>query len=166
MNFSQIYLSGEGRLNRKGFWISAIGLAIMLLFLLFLIGVLLIPFGGSDTKFGAKLLGLISAAIGLYPSYNIVLKRLHDRGRPENLVWVFLVPGIASTLFQVLEISGRYQKTVFLGQESLAFAPNGLGMLISLITFGIGIWALIELGILPGEKSRNAHGPDPSAPYQ
>jgi len=35
-------------------------------------------------------------------------------------------------------------------------------MVIGLISLGVGIWALIELGILKGDPEPNAYGPPPA----
>ena len=38
-----------------------------------------------------------------------------------------------------------------------------LGMILGLLSLVIGIWALVELGILKGTDGPNQHGPDPLA---
>jgi uncharacterized membrane protein YhaH (DUF805 family) len=39
--------------------------------------------------------------------------------------------------------------------------PTGIGWVINLLSFVIGIWALVDLGILKGTAGPNRHGPDP-----
>ncbi len=38
---------------------------------------------------------------------------------------------------------------------------SSLGMILGLLSLVIGIWALVELGILKGTPGPNQHGPDP-----
>ncbi|MGE3873090.1 MAG: hypothetical protein AB7F74_09050 [Parvibaculaceae bacterium] len=40
---------------------------------------------------------------------------------------------------------------------------SALGRVLSIASLVVGIWALIELGILKGTDGPNRHGPDPLA---
>jgi uncharacterized membrane protein YhaH (DUF805 family) len=40
---------------------------------------------------------------------------------------------------------------------------TSIGMILGLVSLVVGIWALIELGILKGTEGPNQHGPDPLA---
>ena len=39
-----------------------------------------------------------------------------------------------------------------------------IGWLLNLLSLAIGVWALVELGILRGTPGPNSHGPDPLGP--
>jgi uncharacterized membrane protein YhaH (DUF805 family) len=71
------------------------------------------------------------------------LKRLHDRDKTGWwLVLFYAVPGILSA----------------------AAPPIGTaGNLLLVLSFAIEIWALVEIGCLPGTAGPNQYGPDPLA---
>jgi len=165
MNFQNIYFSSRGRLNRKGYWISSIGLIIMMIVLIAVFGIIIAPTPLSGSILGFKLIQLISGLTGLFMFYHIVIKRLHDRGRPETLALVFIGPSLVSLFLRLFNVTGKVMNTPVAdtGLHALIFLPNSFGKIVNLILIGIFIWSLIELGILSGEKDDNAHGPDPSA---
>ena len=119
--------------------------------------------GLMSSGFGQGLYSLIMMAIIFVPYRALTYKRLHDRNRPENLFWVFIGPSIASSVLMILGLSGSVQKIELLGTSTEMFQPNMLGNLVSLISVGVGIWSLIELGFLKGDSGDNAHGADPLA---
>ena len=163
MDFGKLYLSSEGRISRKTWWLGAIGIVILAIVLGMVFGVVGGATGLATSNFGIGLIGLISIAIFFVPYRSLTLKRLHDRNRPENLFWIFIAPSIVSPLLQMLGLSGGMGEVEMFGQTVESYRPNMLGNLVSLASFGIGIWALVELGFLKGDAGDNAHGPDPLA---
>jgi len=165
MNFQNIYFSARGRLNRKGYWISSIGLIIMMIVLIAVLGIIIAPTSLSGSVLGFKLIQLVSTLVGLFMFYHIVIKRLHDRGRSEKLAFIFVGPSLVSLFLRLFDVTGKVMSTPVAdtGLQALVFLPNSFGEIVSLILIGVFIWSLIELGILSGEKDDNAHGPDPSA---
>ena len=162
MGLINLYFSSQGRLNRKGWWLSLIGLliAVFLISMVLSFGMVL---AGLELEKIQSLTNLVVTLVILYPLYVIHLKRLHDRERPEILAVVFLVPSVINVVLQYLGITGSFEKQIVLGQEVLAFVPNQIGIIVVWLTGIVGIWVLIELGILRGKTGPNAHGPDPSA---
>ncbi len=65
----------------------------------------------------------------------VLSKRLHDRGR-----------------------SGWWAALVLFGEVLVWTAPNGARFVLALPVL---IWALVELGLLPGEQGANRFGPSP-----
>ena len=69
--------------------------------------------------------------------------------------WVYLawaiVPVLIASLLQAFGLTGTPQE------------PNALGWICTLVTMGVGIWFLIELGILKGTPGPNRFGGDPLA---
>lgn len=144
MDFSHLYLSTEGRIGRKMFWIGHLILAG--------IGIVLnLIFAGmvGPLSFTARLISLIFILIVAYPAYAVSAKRFQDRNKNGALGAILISISVLSTLFNLLGVTGN------------PFAPNALGMILGLAAMGVGIWYLIELGILRGTAGANQYGPDP-----
>ena len=161
-----LYTSLEGRLRRTRFWLGSLGLFVVAI----LLGVVLSPLG---------LLGLIVANLIVFALYvPLVVKRLHDRGKPA-LPWaaLFLGTPVLVNLAQTLGIGfdrlplardagadgAAAGGDAVLVEPSLALQPNALGFAIVFVGAVVGIWALVELGFLRGTHGPNAFGPDPRA---
>lgn len=43
----------------------------------------------------------------------------------------------------------------------MIYQPNLLGWALNITVMGVGIWALVELGMLKGTTGANEYGPDP-----
>jgi uncharacterized membrane protein YhaH (DUF805 family) len=155
MDFRYLYTSFEGRINRKPFWIASL---IMLAVAIVLSLVIVTPLTLMSPGLGGFVALLIWLAL-LYPVVALGVKRLHDRGKSGQLMAVFLAPGIILQLGDLLGITGRVQ---VIGGETV-YLPNMLGWLLIVVSIGVAIWALVELGILKGTQGPNAYGPDPLA---
>ena len=164
MDFVQLYTTTDGRICRKTWWLGVIGMVIISIVLSM---VLAVPFqfisGGNMSGFTQGIMELILLGIFFVPYRALTLKRLHDRNRPENLFWIFYAPSLASAAVKILGIGGSMATTQIFGQSVEAYTPNMIGQLVNLASMGIGIWALIELGIMKGDTGANEHGPDPLA---
>ena len=62
---------------------------------------------------------------------------------------------LATDLFMLLVAA-----TIF---DLVGSTASSLGWMLNLLSLAVGIWALIELGILRGTTGPNQHGPDPLA---
>jgi uncharacterized membrane protein YhaH (DUF805 family) len=155
MDFRYLYTSFEGRINRKPFWIASL---IMMAAVIVLSLVIVTPITLMSPGLGIFISFLIWLAL-LYPVVALGVKRLHDRGKSGQLMAVFLAPSIIGQLGDLLGITGSEQ---VVGGETV-YLPNMLGWLLIMVSLGVAIWALVELGILKGTTGPNAYGPDPLA---
>jgi uncharacterized membrane protein YhaH (DUF805 family) len=145
MSMTQLLFSFRGRLNRKPYWMTVIATMVIIVLLLLLVLVMI-----REQRFEVAGLTVIILIILYIPLIWIGLaigaKRLHDRDKSAWWLLVFYaLPGILSTAGNEIE---------------------GLGFIIlHIISFGITVWAFVELGCLRGTRGPNRYGPDPlSAP--
>jgi uncharacterized membrane protein YhaH (DUF805 family) len=144
MDFRELFTSLEGRINRSKFWTGAL----ILLGIWFVVDLLL-----GSTTLGSFLLFLLTLAF-FYPAYAVAAKRFQDRGRPGKTALYGLIPVALAALLYTFGFTGD------LGE------PNAVGWICILIYWGVGLWFLIELGILKGTPGPNRFGGDPlSAVY-
>ncbi len=88
MDYQALFLTNDGRLNRKPFWIGGIILALVSLVARLIIHIVV----GHGTF--AHLLALLVALALIYPSVNLGIKRYHDHGKSGWWVLIALVPVI------------------------------------------------------------------------
>lgn len=141
MDWKFIFLSFQGRLNRKPYWLGTI--ALLSLVVIGVFGVMFLAGGGG----GVAAIGVIYLLL-LWPTLAIGVKRLHDRNKSA---WWLVVFYVAPTLLNVLGEGGE---------------AEGVGaMIFGLASLAISIWALVELGFLRGTVGANRYGPDPLASW-
>lgn len=145
LDFQYLFTSFDGRINRAKYWAGTIILAIISIVLGLLIGAI---FGAST--FGAILVALVTIAL-FYPGYAVTAKRFQDRDKPGNTALYGLIPVLIVSLLQTFGFGGTPQQ------------PNALGWICTLVTMGVGLWFLIDLGILKGTPGPNRFGGDPLA---
>jgi len=144
-----LFFSTEGRIGRGKWWLGII--------LLLIIGIVF--FAIFPTIALNPLYILIVSIIFLYPVSCLYLKRLQDRNKGHMpWLWIFIVPGFLYNLAAFLGI-GFEQVEIIPGVQSAS--PTGIGVLLSLAAFVVGLWALVECGFLRGTKGDNDFGPDP-----
>jgi uncharacterized membrane protein YhaH (DUF805 family) len=142
-----LYTSFNGRINRARYWLGTFILAIPTILTLLVVGALLgVSILAPDFRF--KLISLFLAALLLYPSAALMVKRLNDRDRPAWLAGLFLAPTLIRGFTDVIGMTGN------------RLAPNFLDVLLGLLAFVINIWAFVELGCLRGTVGANQHGSD------
>jgi uncharacterized membrane protein YhaH (DUF805 family) len=141
MSMTQLLFSFQGRLNRKPYWMTAIATMLIIIVLL-LFALILI----REHRFEFAGLTLVLLVILYIPLIWIGLaigaKRLHDRDKSAWWLLVFYAaPGILSTAGNRMEDVGF--------------------IILHIISFGISVWAFVELGCLRGTPGPNRYGPDP-----
>jgi uncharacterized membrane protein YhaH (DUF805 family) len=141
MSMTQLLFSFQGRLNRKPYWMTAIATMLIIIVLL-LFALILI----REHRFEFAGLTLVLLVILYIPLIWIGLaigaKRLHDRDKSAWWLLVFYAaPGILSTA------GNRMEEVGFI--------------ILHIISFGISVWAFVELGCLRGTPGPNRYGPDP-----
>lgn len=167
-----LFTSFDGRINRAKWWLGAIVLVVISVILNFILMMFLggSMFGGMDAaNVSAETINsmyrkiaiaqIVAVAIIAYPATALMKKRINDRDRPAWLVYVFWAPTVVSLL---LSLTGLGYTVMDAGGVSMP-GPSGLSWVVNLAGLAIGIWALIELGILKGTEGSNQHGPDPLA---
>lgn len=141
MDLQHVFASFDGRINRAKWWAGAI----ILLVIWFIVKSI---FGGS--MLGSLILIIVTLAL-LYPAYAVCAKRFQDRDRPGRTALYGLVPIVIASFLETWGLTGTLQ------------GLNGLGWICNLIYWGVGIWFLIDLGILKGTPGQNRYGGDPLA---
>ena len=147
-----LFTSFDGRISRRGFWLGLLGVVAVSI----VVGLGLISaFPGGVILSLAQI--ILSAGI-VYIWSAVLVKRLHDRGKPA-LPWVviFLAPGVLTQLMSILKIG--YSAVELAGTQVMI---PGLGATIVMwVSMAIALWMIIELGFLKGVSGPNTYGPDP-----
>jgi uncharacterized membrane protein YhaH (DUF805 family) len=171
MDLKFLFTSFDGRIGRQQWWIGTIILFVIALVLYFVLlpvlGLSMMsgfdPAGGPDALMSmmrkAAIGQVILTAIFAYPATALMKKRLNDRDRPGWFVAVFWAPTVVNL---ILGLAGLNITSTDMGGGAMP-APSSLSMIVGLIALVIGIWSLVELGILRGTQGPNKHGPDPLA---
>jgi uncharacterized membrane protein YhaH (DUF805 family) len=146
MDFSYLFTSFDGRINRKPYW-----LGILVMVAVSLVVTLLLAFVMGMQGRSFLILMFIIQLVLLYPSAALMVKRFQDRNRPGWFAAILLVPLILQGITNIMGITGD---------------PLNQGMLDYLFAawiFIVGIWFFVELGCLRGTVGDNQFGPDPLA---
>lgn len=147
MDLTYILTSTEGRLRRKHFWIGLIILIVGAIILSFVLGIIAgVLF--EPTSIAIRFVGLLISLAMLFPAYAVYAKRFQDRNKNPQLALIGPGLGVLNSLLTVVGITGN---------------GGALDMVFAIALIGIGIWYLIDLGILDGTVGPNAYGPDPKA---
>ena len=147
MDWKALYLTAEGRLGQRDFWIAWL--------ILFVAGVVsrLIP-----------LLGVVIALALIYPYVCITAKRLHDFGRSGWLAAAPLVAGLALGIVAML-LGGAAMMAGIFGRGAAGLAMmGGMGLMVMLWSVAglAGIVFLLWVGLTRGDGQPNAYGPPPA----
>jgi uncharacterized membrane protein YhaH (DUF805 family) len=142
MDFGYILSSTQGRIPRSQWWAGLVVLVIVGVVL-----ALIIAWALGPTTIGL-IATLILQIILLYPSYALSAKRFQDRNKPGGLALIGIGLGIIQTLARLVGLSNP-------------FNPTAIDWILNVALLIVGIWYLIELGILRGTIGPNQYGPDP-----
>jgi uncharacterized membrane protein YhaH (DUF805 family) len=136
-------LSFTGRSTRKPYWLTILPFT------------LLAMTGGGLTMEGEEreawmlvAMGVLLLIAAVFPMIAVSVRRLHDRGRSG---WWLVLYWVIPMLFGS---SAGEPAIVPLPHETLASVFN-------LLSIGLSVWALVDLGFLKGEPRENRFGPDP-----
>ena len=140
VTFSELLLSPEGRITRGHWWYGAFMLN----------GSIVLSWWLERVCFAATpvfhvLLPIVFILLA-YPSYCLHSKRFQDRDRHYAYAGAFVVLQLAGI---VLTVSGQRQ-----------FEMAGL-----LLLAGVGLWSVVELGLLKGTDGSNRFGHAPAWGY-
>jgi uncharacterized membrane protein YhaH (DUF805 family) len=143
MNWGNLLFSYEGRINRAKFW-----LAVLVYFVASIVAAI-VGLGISDAV-GQLLINGVSL-VAFVSGIFVAIKRLHDRDRSG---WWLLLFYIAPSVLLAIGI-------IWAVAAIVAGSSGGIGWLIILAGFAVGIWGFVELGCLRGTIGPNQYGPDP-----
>lgn len=145
MDWKTLLFSFSGRANRAKYWLTVLIVGIVWL-VAAIVGVTLSAALGSTLGlFISAIIGLGAFVFTIWPGLAIGVKRLHDREKSGWWLLLFwLVPNV---------LGGA-------GSALGGFAGGAL----SLVSFGILVWAIVEFGCLKGTTGPNMYGPDPLPP--
>jgi uncharacterized membrane protein YhaH (DUF805 family) len=153
MNWINILLGREGRINRKTFLIG-----LMPILLLFALSVFYLKFlTGILPLWADALIPLVISLEGLFFLANLSLKRMHDYGRSAPYLGFLFSPLIVATLFLV------QQKFITLKAYEVAVIAYTILISLAVIAF---LWMLIEMLFLRSDEQTNSYGPPPVATKQ
>ena len=143
-DYNRLYLTSDGRIGRQDFWMGVLGFVVVDIVIIILISLLF----GMVSSAGRIVLFIVQLALA-YPAYNLMAKRFQDRGKPAMYAMIIIGVNLVVQLLGLLGLTGD------------PMAPNFLATIFGLISLGLGIWVLVELGILRGTVGPNQYGPDP-----
>ena len=145
MNLKHYLFGFHGRATRAEWW-----LFVLIFFVYnFVVTALCVYIFG----FLGLLIGWALMLVLLWPALAVSERRLHDRGKSGWwLVLFYLTPIIIGSV--KLWLTGE------MGVHGYK-NPTTMATVISLISFAITLWGLIELGVLRGTHGGNKYGPDP-----
>jgi uncharacterized membrane protein YhaH (DUF805 family) len=145
MDFNYLFTSLDGRINRAKWWTGVIVIAVVAIVVGLIVGLIL-----GDSVAGRIVIFIVQLIL-LYPGYAVSAKRFQDRNKPAMYALVGIALGLLYSLLTLFGVVGN---------------PQQMGVLdwvFSVAFIAVGIWYLIELGILRGTAGPNQYGPDPLA---
>lgn len=145
----RLLFTTRGRISRQLWW-GGVGT----LFVYHLVAILLlIDIYGSvppPSLEGRAALFLVSLA-GIAMASCLSIKRFHDRGRPAAFALIPMAVMAVKAVLDLLQVTG------------VAGAFTGLDYAFFAAQTAIGLWFVVELGVLRGAAGDNRYGPDPLA---
>ena len=151
MDLQALYLTSDGRISRKTWWIGTVILFVASILLYIVLGLVGL---GMTSSWGPIIVYLIL----FYPALNLGVKRRHDRDNDGNDYRILMGVSALLTLLQAFGIG--FSRTD-LGNGFVGMMPD-LWMSIVQIAVGIyGIYLLVQLGFLKGTPGTNSYGQDP-----
>ena len=147
MRWVHVLTGFSGRLRRRDFWIGLIVLLLVEIALSFVaLGGMMRPTGATEIE---RLALWPTLAILLWGSAALIVKRLHDRDK--SALWY--------PLFGLAPAACYWLGVIYSGNISNVLSPAQQGLW--LLGGALWIWAVVDLGFMPGTKGPNRYGPDP-----
>jgi uncharacterized membrane protein YhaH (DUF805 family) len=143
LSTSSLLFSFQGRISRQPYWLvsaAMIALTSVLFGILVVAGASVLAGGLAAMADGALWLLVLYVPM-IWIGLAVAAKRLHDRDK--SAWWLLLFYALPVVL------------------DGIGEALGGMGMVLSLVSLAISIWAMVELGFLHGTPGPNRYGPDP-----
>jgi uncharacterized membrane protein YhaH (DUF805 family) len=141
MDWKTLLFTFGDRINRGKYWLGVLILVLLYIAAGIVFGIFYGLAGETVGTIIGGIVGLAALIVGIWAGVAIGIKRLHDR---EKSGWWLLLFWVLPT---ILSAAGS--------------ALGGIGLVLSLASLAISIWALVELGCLKGTTGPNMYGPDP-----
>ena len=165
MDWANYLFSFNGRINRAKWWLFLL-VCIGYFIAIWVVSLILMQVSLSILAIWG-IITLIGYIVLIYSSLAVGAKRLHDRNK--GAIWLLVFYGIpmAISCYYMYTIYGSFGAAMGATDQQAAVmnmmqAMQGLWWL-QLIDLVVGIWGLVELGILKGTTGDNQYGPDPLA---
>jgi uncharacterized membrane protein YhaH (DUF805 family) len=168
MGVLQALFSFDGRLRRRDWWLWTIALVVTHSILLEIgmrvLGGTSLPFtmGAGGPAFNQDRWMLqnfqVQSVVSLllaWPMLAVGFKRLHDRGHSGRALLVFW---LLTVIEPALTEAGRLTSDGTSGLLRLS------ALILLLVEIFMGLWLLLELGVLDGTRLPNRFGPSPKSP--
>ena len=101
MDFSYLYTSFDGRINRKPFWMAVLIMIAATVVISIVVAFIL----GPQTRAFLIFSFLLQLAL-LYPSLALMIKRLHDRNRPDYFAYIMVAPSLVTGALTAIGLTG------------------------------------------------------------
>jgi uncharacterized membrane protein YhaH (DUF805 family) len=137
---SALLFSFQGRISRQRFWLVSLAMIALTLVLVGILVATALIEGVGEIGEGTLWLLIINLPM-IWIGLAVAAKRLHDRDRSAWWLLAFYA------LPAVLDGAGN--------------AMGGFGLVLSLVSLAISVWAIVELGFLRGTPGPNTYGPEP-----
>jgi uncharacterized membrane protein YhaH (DUF805 family) len=148
MNWQNLFLSANGRIGQKDFWIG-----------------FLIVFVASIILGLIPILGQIAGLLLIYPTVCLYSKRLHDFGKTG---WLAALPyAVGAVIMLIMLLAGG---AAFFGMASGsaveaggAMAAVGMIGLLAVLFFLAWLGFTLWVGLSKGDPAANQYGPPPAS---
>jgi uncharacterized membrane protein YhaH (DUF805 family) len=160
-SWGQFYFSPSGRISRSQYW-----LRFMLPYFAISFGLQIAAEMAGEQSVGQSVISLVLtlfSLVALWPSIAVLVKRIHDRGKPGWICLFLYIPVLLFSILLVVWLAGAIAAVA----AGVVFAMPHLGVLgIIVIVLGIGsiivsLWFFVEFGCMRGTVGANRYGPDP-----
>lgn len=150
MDFQELFLSTNGRVSRKTWWMGFIILLVVSIVLSLLLSLLGLGMGSWGQ--------LIVFLLLFYPAWCMGVKRRQDR---DNNGLDYKILAVLSGVMTLLQIFGIGMTPTDFGNGVVMMQPTGFMLAIQLIVAIFGLYVIVQLGFLKGTAGPNSYGPDP-----
>ena len=163
--FGIFYFSASGRISRSQYW-----LRFMLPYFAITFGLEAIAGANGDKSVAHTVVSPVISIfcfLALWPSFAILIKRLHDRDKSGWWCLFLYAPLIVFTVLLAVWLTHSAAAIVTAAMTGSFAAVSTLGALglatviFGAVSAGIGLWFFIEFGCLRGTEGANRFGPDP-----